>query len=167
MMQAPLRKLDRQRSARTELDLRVFFLHRLADLVIEFLAGFLELTHAAAETAGEFREFFGSEDQQHKKEDQNPFLSARHADCEDVGRVHLRGSLGVRLRVVKGKFRRIRSGNGGGRFRESLPGMPIAGTVNVEKVSAWRALRTRRFVSFRVQRIAAWLQKVSATAAAG
>ncbi len=111
-MQAPLRNPGRERRARTELDFRVFFLHRLADLVIKFLAGFFELTHAAAEAAGEFRKFFGSEDQQDKQEDQNPFLSARHADCEDVGRVHLRGSLGVRLRVVKGKFRRIRSGRG-------------------------------------------------------
>ncbi len=84
MMQAPLRERKLERRARTRLDLGVLFLHGLADFVVEFLPGFFEFTHTAAETAGEFREFFGSEEKEDSDENKHPFLSARHAECEDV-----------------------------------------------------------------------------------
>lgn len=113
-MQAPLGKRKRKRRARTWLDLGILFLYGLADFVVEFLPGFFEFTHAAAEAAGEFGKLLGAEEEEDGDEDEKPFLSARHAECEDVCRVHLILSLGVCLGVVKGKFRRIRSGSRGG-----------------------------------------------------
>ena len=107
-MQAPLRRRKLKRKERTRSDLGFFFLYSLADFVVEFLTGFLELTHAATETAGEFRELLGAEEEQDGDKDKKPFLSAGQADCEDLCRVHLSGSLGGGSGVVKGKFRRIR-----------------------------------------------------------
>ena len=111
-MQAPSKIENRGRKMRTGfLDLGIGlgldggFLHRLGDFVLEFLTGFLELTHAAAQTAGESREFLGSKEQKDSKEDQEPFLSARHSEGEDAGRIHLSGSLGRGLGIVKGNFR--------------------------------------------------------------
>ena len=107
-MQAPLRRRKLKRGERTCLDLGVLFLYSLADFVVEFLTGFLKLTHAATETAGEFRKLLGAEEEEDGDKDKKPFLSAGQADCEDLCRVHLSGSLGGCLRVVKGKFRLIR-----------------------------------------------------------
>jgi hypothetical protein len=117
--QAPLKMEIAERGMRTEfsdlgigLRLDGGFLHRLGDFVFEFLTGLLEFAHAAAQTAGKFREFLGSEEQKNGKEDQEPFLSTWHSKGEKRQRVHLSGSLGRGLGIVKGKFRSVTAGPG-------------------------------------------------------
>jgi hypothetical protein len=44
-------------------DFGVFFVDGLGDFVFEFLACLFEFAHAAAEATGEFRKFFGSEEE--------------------------------------------------------------------------------------------------------
>src|SRR5262245_58559165 len=113
-MQAPLKWQSMERRAGTPSNLGVLLVDRLGDLVLEFLAGFAKLTHAAAEAASEFRELLGAEEQQHGEENQKDLLRAKAEGDECGKRVHLIGSLGRGLGVVKGKFRRVRQGNGGG-----------------------------------------------------
>ena len=84
VMQAPLKMERMERRARTRSDLGVLFFDGLGDFVLEFLAGFFEFPHAATKTTGELRKLFGTEKQKHREEDEEPFLSARHAECEDV-----------------------------------------------------------------------------------
>lgn len=86
-MQTPLKSKIMEREMRTvSLHLRIALrldrrlLHRFGDFVLEFLTGLLELTHAATETAGKFRELLGSKKKKNRKEDQEPFLSAGHAE---------------------------------------------------------------------------------------
>jgi hypothetical protein len=67
--------MERQRMGRAASDL-LFLVDRLVDFVIEFLAGFFEFTHAAAETAGEFRQLLGAEEQEHDDEDDHHLLAA-------------------------------------------------------------------------------------------
>ena len=102
------------------------FLHRLGDFVFEFLTGFLEFTHAAAQTAGKFRKFLGTEEQENGEEDQEPFLSTWHSEGEKWQRIHLSGSLGRGSGIVKGKFRSDTAGPGGrgqGEFEELDSGL--------------------------------------------
>src|SRR5687767_7000148 len=95
-----------ERRPRTPSNLGVLFVHRLGDLVLEFLTRFSEFTHALAKPAGKFRELLGAEQQENRKKDQKDFLRTEAHSDEGGKSVHLSGSLGRGLEDVKGKFRR-------------------------------------------------------------
>ena len=106
-MQAPLKTRRVRRRARTPSNLGILFLDGLGDLVLEFLAGLFELTHALAESAGKFREFLRSKEEQNGEENQKDLLRTKAGKGDKVGqRIHLSESLGCGLEVVKGKFRK-------------------------------------------------------------
>ena len=108
-MQTPLKTEKMERTLRTAflnlgIGLRLLnggLLHRLGNFVLEFLTGFLELTHAATETTGKFREFLSTKKKEDCEEDQEPFLSARHTEGENMWSAHLSRSLGGVLGNVK------------------------------------------------------------------
>lgn len=52
----------------------------LVDFALEFIAGPLEFPEALADAASEFREFFGTEKEQHDHENKNNFGPTRHGE---------------------------------------------------------------------------------------
>ena len=93
-----------KRRKRTRSDLGVLFVRGFVDLVLEFLTGFLEFPHALAETAGEFRQLFRSEEEKDRQKDQYEFLVAKTKDGEGVVKcVHLISSVGLMGGLVKGE----------------------------------------------------------------
>ena len=64
-------------------DLGVLFLDGFGDFVLELLTGLFEFPHAAADAAGEFRKVFGSEEHEHRKEDQHQFWLTQPNQAEE------------------------------------------------------------------------------------
>ena len=57
---------------------------RIADLVLEVLAGALELAHALADAPGQFRKLLGPEEQQDNDENDDPLGTTGHADESQI-----------------------------------------------------------------------------------
>jgi DNA replication and repair protein RecF len=97
--------------------------------VFEFLAGLFEFTHGFTDAAGEFRNFFGSEQEQNHKEDYETLGS------EQTGDVGQESMHGVRIRVLRGDATREFTGKSRADDFGQHPSVP--GSLEKQMKMAW------------------------------